>query len=71
MQETTIHVLKFENAVYPFQVENIFVIGHSCCGGIRALMSMQDENPRFVQDNVDFFLLKMLHVILDKLTFWN
>lgn len=55
MQETTIHVLKFENAVYPFQVENIFVIGHSCCGGIRALMSMQDEKPRFVQDNVDFF----------------
>lgn len=25
------------------QVENILVIGHSCCGGIRALMSMQDE----------------------------
>ncbi|XVE66601.1 hypothetical protein DITRI_Ditri08aG0091600 [Diplodiscus trichospermus] len=25
------------------EVENILIIGHSCCGGIRALMSMQDE----------------------------
>lgn len=31
------------------QVENILVIGHSGCGGIQALMSMQDdENPRFL-----------------------
>lgn len=30
-------------AVNTLKVENIFVIGHSCCGGIRALMSMQDE----------------------------
>lgn len=31
----------------PSQVENILVIGHSCCGGIRALMSMQnDANAR-------------------------
>lgn len=30
------------------QVENILVIGHSRCGGIRALMSMDDEtNSRF------------------------
>ncbi|KAK6945800.1 Carbonic anhydrase [Dillenia turbinata] len=32
-----------EFAVNSLEVENIFVIGHSCCGGIRALMSMQDE----------------------------
>lgn len=25
------------------QVKNILVVGHSCCGGIRALMSMNDE----------------------------
>ncbi|XP_058088424.1 beta carbonic anhydrase 5, chloroplastic isoform X2 [Magnolia sinica] len=31
------------NLVPPFEVGNIFIIGHSCCGGIRALMSMQDE----------------------------
>ncbi|XP_022149317.1 beta carbonic anhydrase 5, chloroplastic isoform X2 [Momordica charantia] len=32
-------------SVNTLEVENIFVIGHSCCGGIRALMSMQDEKP--------------------------
>ncbi|KAK6916172.1 Carbonic anhydrase [Dillenia turbinata] len=32
-----------EFAVNSLEVENIFVIGHCCCGGIRALMSMQDE----------------------------
>ncbi|KAH7575560.1 hypothetical protein ACOSP7_004743 [Xanthoceras sorbifolium] len=32
-----------EFAVNSIKVENILVIGHSCCGGIRALMSMQDE----------------------------
>lgn len=32
-----------EFAVNSLKVENILVIGHSCCGGIRALMSMQDE----------------------------
>lgn len=25
------------------QVENLLIIGHSCCGGIKALMSLQDE----------------------------
>ncbi|GLT97985.1 hypothetical protein SLE2022_155220 [Rubroshorea leprosula] len=41
-------VLPFEGgpsetkAALEFAVENILVIGHSCCGGIRALMSMQD-----------------------------
>ncbi|RDX87460.1 Beta carbonic anhydrase 5, chloroplastic [Mucuna pruriens] len=33
-----------EFAVNSLLVENIFVIGHSCCGGIRALMSMQDDD---------------------------
>ncbi|KAF7843013.1 beta carbonic anhydrase 5, chloroplastic [Senna tora] len=32
-----------EFAVNTLKVENILVIGHSCCGGIRALMSMQDN----------------------------
>ncbi|OWM63640.1 beta carbonic anhydrase 5, chloroplastic isoform X2 [Punica granatum] len=31
-----------EFAVNSLEVENILVIGHSCCGGIRALMSMQE-----------------------------
>ncbi|XP_019168985.1 PREDICTED: beta carbonic anhydrase 5, chloroplastic isoform X1 [Ipomoea nil] len=30
-------------AVNTLCVENILVVGHSCCGGIRALMSMEDE----------------------------
>ncbi|KAF3435086.1 hypothetical protein FNV43_RR22173 [Rhamnella rubrinervis] len=32
-----------EFAVNSLEVENILVIGHSCCGGIRALMSMEEE----------------------------
>uniref|UniRef100_A0A5B6ZQ27 Carbonic anhydrase n=1 Tax=Davidia involucrata TaxID=16924 RepID=A0A5B6ZQ27_DAVIN len=32
-----------EFSVNSLEVENILVVGHSCCGGIRALMSMQDE----------------------------
>ncbi|GAB2225257.1 hypothetical protein Droror1_Dr00006048 [Drosera rotundifolia] len=32
-----------EFAVNALEVENILVIGHSCCGGIRALMSMDDK----------------------------
>ncbi|GMJ12901.1 A. THALIANA BETA CARBONIC ANHYDRASE 5, beta carbonic anhydrase 5 [Hibiscus trionum] len=32
-----------EFAVNTLEVENILIVGHSCCGGIRALMSMQDE----------------------------
>lgn len=32
-----------EFSVNTLQVENILVVGHSCCGGIRALMEMQDE----------------------------
>lgn len=33
-----------EFSVNTLLVENILVIGHSCCGGIRALMSMEDED---------------------------
>ncbi|KAK9073966.1 hypothetical protein SSX86_006560 [Deinandra increscens subsp. villosa] len=32
-----------EFSVNTLEVENILVTGHSCCGGIRALMSMEDE----------------------------
>ncbi|OAY45184.1 beta carbonic anhydrase 5, chloroplastic [Manihot esculenta] len=32
-----------EFAVNSLKVENILIIGHSCCGGIRALMSMHDD----------------------------
>ncbi|KAJ4967912.1 hypothetical protein NE237_014613 [Protea cynaroides] len=32
-----------EFAVNSLEVQNLLVIGHSSCGGIRALMSMQDE----------------------------
>ncbi|KAK2983162.1 hypothetical protein RJ640_018507 [Escallonia rubra] len=32
-----------EFSVNSLEVENILVVGHSCCGGIRALMSMQDD----------------------------
>ncbi|CAN1332311.1 Beta carbonic anhydrase 5, chloroplastic [Linum perenne] len=31
------------NLVPPFEVQNILVVGHSRCGGIRALMSMHDD----------------------------
>ncbi|MED6158628.1 hypothetical protein PIB30_034463 [Stylosanthes scabra] len=37
------------NLVPTFEVENILVIDHNCCGGIRALMSMEDDaNARFI-----------------------
>ncbi|XP_071931090.1 beta carbonic anhydrase 5, chloroplastic-like isoform X4 [Coffea arabica] len=32
-----------EFSVNSLEVENILVVGHSCCGGIRALMSMEDN----------------------------
>lgn len=32
-----------EFAVKTLQVENILIIGHSCCGGIQTLMSMRDN----------------------------
>ncbi|KAJ6735660.1 CARBONIC ANHYDRASE [Salix viminalis] len=39
-----------EFAVKTLQVQNIFVIGHSCCAGIQTLMTMQDdENPSFIE----------------------
>ncbi|KAI3922189.1 hypothetical protein MKX01_005878 [Papaver californicum] len=41
-----------EFAVNALKVENLFVVGHSCCGGIRALMSMQDgaHSSIFIKD---------------------
>ncbi|KAL8097365.1 beta carbonic anhydrase 5, chloroplastic [Apium graveolens] len=33
-----------EFSVNTLEVENILVVGHSCCGGIRALMGMPDED---------------------------
>lgn len=42
-----------EFSVNTLEVGNILVIGHSCCGGIRALMSMQDEDDSsgsFIRD---------------------
>jgi carbonic anhydrase len=45
------------------QVENILVIGHSRCGGIRALMSMQDEeDSRLNEDNTTPYSTSILHV---------
>ncbi|XP_061973302.1 beta carbonic anhydrase 5, chloroplastic-like isoform X2 [Populus nigra] len=39
-----------EFAVKTLQVQNIFVIGHSCCAGIQTLMTMQDdENSSFIE----------------------
>ncbi|KAJ9552111.1 hypothetical protein OSB04_016156 [Centaurea solstitialis] len=32
-----------EFSVNTLEVENILITGHSCCGGIRALMGMEDE----------------------------
>uniref|UniRef100_A0A6N2N333 Carbonic anhydrase n=1 Tax=Salix viminalis TaxID=40686 RepID=A0A6N2N333_SALVM len=34
-----------EYAVLHLKVENIVVIGHSCCGGIKGLMSISDDKP--------------------------
>ncbi|XP_065881083.1 beta carbonic anhydrase 5, chloroplastic-like isoform X2 [Euphorbia lathyris] len=37
------------NAALEFAVENIFVIGHSNCAGIQALMSMKNNSSSFVE----------------------
>ncbi|XP_072089554.1 beta carbonic anhydrase 5, chloroplastic isoform X3 [Arachis hypogaea] len=55
-----------EFAVNTLEVEHILVIGHSCCGGIRALMSMQDDaNERLncwilVVDLLSVYLLSLI-----------
>lgn len=42
--------------VCKLQVENILVVGHSRCGGIRALMTMDDDET---EEDIDSrFLLK-------------
>ncbi|XP_071692549.1 beta carbonic anhydrase 5, chloroplastic-like isoform X2 [Rutidosis leptorrhynchoides] len=47
-----------EFSVNTLEVENILVTGHSCCGGIRALMSMEDEEKsRFDQHKSFPFLI--------------
>ncbi|KAL5705861.1 carbonic anhydrase [Ranunculus cassubicifolius] len=42
-----------EFAVNTLEVPNILIVGHSCCGGIRALMSMEDETLIKMQDEGD------------------
>ncbi|CAN6543856.1 unnamed protein product [Malus baccata var. baccata] len=40
-----------EFSVNFLKIENILVVGHSCCGGIRALMGMDDEvDKSFIQN---------------------
>ncbi|XP_058091645.1 carbonic anhydrase 2-like [Magnolia sinica] len=48
-----------EYAVLHLKVENIVVIGHSCCGGIKGLMSLADDgstSTQFIEDWVKICL---------------
>ncbi|KAG6764736.1 hypothetical protein POTOM_032220 [Populus tomentosa] len=44
------------------QVENIVVVGHSCCGGIKGLMSSPDDrsSSTYVQEAVNVSLGNLL-----------
>nr|XP_043615717.1 carbonic anhydrase-like [Erigeron canadensis] len=50
--------IDFSNVVHLF-VEQILVIGHSCCGAIKDLMTLPDEGPHttdFIEDWVKVYL---------------
>ncbi|CAN8235765.1 unnamed protein product [Cochlearia groenlandica] len=42
-----------EYAVVHLKVENILIIGHSCCGGIKGLMSIEDDNAPTQSDFIE------------------
>lgn len=54
-----------EFSVNTLEVQNILVVGHSCCGGIRALMSMPDEaDSRFGSIMLFVFLFSLVSIFM-------